>query len=150
MNYDIHKLIKESINDLYKNLNRFFNELEIYQSNHMGAYNRGGLVSAFLQLPEEIKKELLPRTTNGLFRGADGLTEKPALSFSNHNTASIFGTYVIPFNLLQSYLGLISTSKAYRINKKYKLGFEIGDDEGEVIVLKPVWKQNINLEKYRI
>lgn len=137
--------------DIYR---RFFQEVETYQSNHYGAYNRLRLVAAYNALPDEVKKFLKPKSDrlNQLYRGADGLSPKPAISFSNLNTAKLFGTFIIPFRELKTYSGLIDTEKVYKLLTTFKMNYDIGDDEGEVIVLNPDWNDHLNdqsIEVYR-
>ena len=129
--------------------NTFFGELETYQSNHYGYYNRDGLVMAYKALPDGIKKYLLPVNRYKLWRGCDGLSETRAVSFStNKGIAHLFGVYVIPFSELESYDGLIDTEKAGKLKRRLKLDFSISDDEGEVIVFAPKWRATLNLTNY--
>ncbi len=133
--------------DIYR---RFFQEVEEYQSNHYGAYNRKRLVAAYNNLPLEVKQFLTPKSDrlNQLYRGADGLSPKPAISFSNMNVAPLFGAFVIPFRELKTYDGLIDTEKVYKLLTLFKMNYDIGDDEGEVIVINPDWKE-FDIEQYR-
>lgn len=132
------------------NFNSFVQEIIKYQSNHYGYYNRRNLVSAYDNLSEIIKNKIKPKNAKNMFRGTDGIgpSDDPdiAISFSTPNVAQHFGTFLIPFSELQSYKAIIDT------NKLASLTNLIGDDEAEIIVLNPVWKQNIEnrLEKYRI
>jgi hypothetical protein len=132
----------------------FLKEIEIYQSNHYGAYNRNDLVNVYNKLPDKIRKILYPKSTKNLFRGTDGISNKPAISFTdNRNNALLYGTFALPFSLLEKYNGLIDTGNILKskiftnIIKKYNL--EIGDDENEIIVISPKWKEGIKLDLYR-
>ncbi len=117
----------------------FFYEIENYQSNHY-----------------EIKKYIFPskKRLSGLWRGCDGLSETLAISFtSNKGYAGTFGTYNIPFNELKSYKGLIDTEKVAKMCNalaKHKDMPTVGDDEGEVIVIMPIWKESLDIKKYFI
>lgn len=134
-----------------KPISTFLQEMETYQSNHYGYYNRGLLVSAYTNLPLGIKKYLVPdeKRLKSLWRGCDGLSETRAISFtSNKGIAHLFGAYVIPFNELKSYGGLVDTEKTQKLITRLGLKFSIGDDEGEVIVIQPKWKSTLNLRQY--
>ena len=125
---------------------KFLEELSTYQSNHYGYYDRTKLVETYDRLPDSIKKYLLPnpKLLQNLWRGCDGLSELRAISFTpNKGVAHIFGVYVIPFQELKSYGGLIDTEKSRKLADRLKCEFEIGDDEGEVIVIRPIWKDNL-------
>jgi tRNA nucleotidyltransferase/poly(A) polymerase len=132
-------------------LTNFLNKLEEYQSNHYGNIDRNELVNAWRILPNKVKEYIKPnpKELQNLYRGADGVSPKKAFSFTNNKGyAKFFGTYVLPFSELKSYEGLISTEKVNKLIDGFKIDFSIGDDEGEVIVLNPVWN-NFDIEKYR-
>lgn len=132
-------------------INSFLAEIETYQSNHYGYYDRSRLVNAYRSLPEEIKRYLSPKKSllQMLWRGCDGLSETRAISFTTSaSNASIFGVYVIPFKELVNYEGLIDTEKARKLSEKIKSEHEVGDDEGEVIVIHPTWNPKLNLKSY--
>ena len=134
-----------------KPISAFLEQLEIYQSNHYGHYDRSFLVNAYENLNPGIKKYLLPKQTKSLWRGCDGLSETRAISFTtNKGIAYLFGAYVIPFTELKSYSGLIDTAQAQKLIDRLGLKFHVGDDEGEVIVIKPVWNKSLasNLRQY--
>lgn len=141
---------KEIIEDLVS----FFYEIENYQSNHYGNYNRMNLINAYDKLSNEIKKYIVPSKKRliGLWRGCDGLSETLTISFtSNKGYAGTFGTYNIPFKELKTYKGLIDTEKVLKLSNtlaKYKDMPTIGDDEGEVIVLNPIWKETLDIKQY--
>lgn len=127
---------------------RFLQELEEYQSNHYGNYNRQELVDAYRQLPMTIKKYLAAKNLQNLYRGCDGLTEKPAISFTDKKSnAFIYGSFAIPFSMVKSYDAAISSEKACELNEKINTDLSIGDDENEVIVLNAKWK-NFDISKF--
>jgi hypothetical protein len=124
-------------------LEALLNEIESYQSNHYGYYDRQGLVNAYNALSGEIKSALMPtkKTLSLLWRGCDGFNEKPCVSFTtNKEYAETFGHFLVPFDRLESHRGLIDTNKLLRLANKFKVHTDIGDDEGEVIVVLPSWK----------
>ena len=128
---------------------KFLNELETYQSNHYGMYNKQQLIIAYDNLPDKIKSAITPKSLKNLYRGCDGLSNVTAISFTNNKGyADTFGAYTIPFTELALYAMVISTDKCRKMANKLKLDVDIGDDEGEVIVLAPIWKK-FNIEKYR-
>ena len=128
-------------------ISKFMEELETYQSNHYGYYDRNSLVNAYNNLPQGIKKYLNPKESKLklLWRGCDGLSETRAVSFtSNRGIAHLFGVYVIPFKELKGYTGLISSEQARKLNHRLGLKFSIADDEGEVVVIQPFWNEDLN------
>ena len=134
-------------------ISEFFKEINLHQSNNYGYYDKGRLVDAYTKLPSEVKKYLLPNPEklNRLWRGCDGLEETRVISFThNKGLAHLFGVYVIPFKEIESYFGLIDTERAQKLSHRLRYKTEIGDDEGEVIVILPVWKPTLraNLRKY--
>jgi len=140
------KILEESEN----NITLFLKQLETYQSNHYGMYDTSNLSNEFNKLPNNIKNFLKPNSVKNFYRGCDGLSFKNAISFTdNKSYANTFGTFTIPFSELKSYSGIISTNKIYILCKKLKIKCNIGNDEGEIIVINPKWKNNINLEEYR-
>lgn len=137
--------------DNIETIKKFLAELETYQSNHFGYYDRDQMVNAYQSLPTDIKTFLAPKKNllQMLWRGCDGLSEVRAISFTTSaSNASIFGAYVIPFKELINYDGLIDTEKARMLSEKIKSGSDIGDDEGEVIVIHPIWNPQLNLKSY--
>jgi hypothetical protein len=134
-------------------LKDFSNNIEAYQSNHYGSFNRDKLVEIYMSLPISVKQKIQPPSTKNLFRGADGFdSKKSAISFTkNKDYAKFFGAYTIPFSVIEKYEGLIDTRKLS--NYLYDLGIqnEIGDDEGEVIVINPIFKKDLEakIENYR-
>jgi len=137
-------------------IEKFFDEVEIYQSNHYGAYNRNRLSRAYHVLPDYFKKTIAPNPMliKKLWRGADGIVNNyGAISFTDkRSNAAFYGTFAFPFSELQSYGGLIDTHKVVLFATKYKIPVEIGDDENEVIVIDPVWKPGLEdrEENYRV
>lgn len=133
-------------------IERFIDEVERYQSNHYGSYNRNRLSKAYHGLPDYFKQSIMPKKVSNLYRGADGVSgDYGAISFTdNRNNAFFYGIYAIPFHELQSYDGLIDTHKIVQFITKYKIQSDVSDDENEVIVINPVWKENIEdrLENY--
>ena len=130
----------------------FVNQVERYQSNHYGLFNRNNLVESYHKLPDSIKEKIKPITTKNLFRGADGTTYKSAISFSkNQDYAKMFGTYAFPFKEVKENKGLIDTKRLGALLDKMRILNEINDDEGEVIVIEPIFSKDIveNIEKYR-
>lgn len=151
------ELIRYKKEYLDKNMNndkiiKFIEYLEYYQSNHYNTFNRKFLVDSYNNLPESIKRIIQPSNTNNLYRGLDGLSYKSAISFTrNREYANTFGVYTIPFTELKEYSGLIDTEKLVKFLDKNKINHDIGDDEEEVIVLNPIFKDelNKNIEYYR-
>jgi hypothetical protein len=139
----------------YKTIYKFLEELQTYQSNHYGYYPRDLLVQAYHNLPKGIKTYLTPTDNKRrkLWRGCDGLSETRAVSFTtNKGIAHLFGAYVIPFTMVSSYLGLIDTEAARKLNRKLGYGFEISDDEGEVLAINIQWHPSLekNLRQYLV
>lgn len=154
----INNIIEEELKFVLNEINEksliieFIDDIEHYQSNHYGSYNRDYLVNSYHELPDNIKKIIKPSNTNNLYRGADGLSYKSAISFTdNKEYAKIFGYYLISFSALKKYDGLISTSKLVEFLDENEFEHDIGDDEGEVIVINPTYKSEIfdNFESYR-
>ncbi len=136
-------------NDVLKN---FVNQVEAYQSNHYGTFNRDNLVESYHKLPDSIKEKIKPISTKNLFRGADGTSYKSAISFTkNQDYAKMFGAYAFPFNIVKENKGLIDTKRLSALLSKMRIANEIGDDEGEVIVIEPIFSKDIikNIEKFR-
>ena len=133
-------------------LTDFVNQVEAYQSNHYGTYNRDNLVESYLKLPDSIKEKIKPITTKNLFRGSDGLSQKSAISFTkNEGYSKMFGVYSFPFKVVEENKGLIDTKRLSALLDKMRISHEIGDDEGEVIVIEPIFSQDINknIEQFR-
>jgi rubrerythrin len=133
-------------------LKKFVNQVEAYQSNHYGTFNRDNLVESYHKLPDSIKEKIQPITTKNLFRGADGTSYKSAISFTkNQDYAKMFGTYAFPFKVVKENKGLIDTKRLGALLRKMRIANEIGDDEGEVIVIEPIFSKDIieNIEKFR-
>jgi hypothetical protein len=136
-------------NDVLKN---FVNQVEAYQSNHYGTFNRDNLVESYHKLPDSIKEKIKPITTKNLFRGSDGTSYKSAISFAkNQDYAKMFGAYAFPFKVVKENKGLIDTKRLSALLNKMRIANEIGDDEGEVIVIEPIFSKDIieNIEKFR-
>src|SRR4051812_48789405 len=105
----------------------FLEELQTYQSNHYGNYDKTSFVNAYKVLPANVKRYLMPPRDwlNKLWRGADGLSEVEAISFTtNKGYAGTFGVFNIPFSELKSYGGLVCSEKARKLVAKLKLEFE--------------------------
>lgn len=139
-------IISESIlgQDL-KEINVFVDSVEDYQSNHYSTYDRNLLVNSYRDLPTWFKVAIKPNTVRNLYRGCDGILPKAAISFTNNKGyADTFGTYTIPFSELKQYSGLIDTGKLIMVLRKLNINSEIGDDENEVIVLNPIFKDTLN------
>lgn len=129
-------------------LEKFIIQMECYQSNHYGSYNRELLVEAYDILPIDIK-EKISRTPKGLFRGCDSYCDDktfktecanktlPALSFSTNKSLvnTIYGNAKSYYDICGSYSNSIDTSKLIKLLKKLKIDHCIGDDEGEVILM---------------
>jgi hypothetical protein len=145
------RYLNESISNDDK-ITKFVDYMEGYQSNHYGNFNTDMLVNSYNDLPKNIKRIISPNSTNNLFRGTDGLSYKSGISFTkNKGYADTFGVYTIPFTELKDYIGLIDTEKLVNFLDKNGINHGIGDDEGEVIVLNPVFKKrlNKNIEYYK-
>jgi hypothetical protein len=130
----------------------FVNQVEAYQSNHYGTFNRDNLVESYHKLPDSIKEKIKPITTKNLFRGSDGISYKSAISFTkNQDYAKMFGVYAFPFKVVKENKGLIDTKRLSALLSKMRIANEIGDDEGEVIVIEPIFSKDIieNIEKFR-
>ena len=130
----------------------FVNQVEAYQSNHYGTFNRDNLVESYHKLPDSIKEKIKPITTKNLFRGADGISYKSAISFTkNQDYAKMFGAYAFPFKVVKENKGLIDTKRLSALLNKMRIANEIGDDEGEIIVIEPIFSKDIieNIEKFR-
>ena len=86
-------------------MKEFANNIEEYQSNNYGMFNRDKLVESYLKLPDSIKKKIEPKSTKDLFRGADSFdSKKSAISFSKtKDYASFFGAYTIPFDVIRKH-----------------------------------------------
>ena len=137
-------------------IKEFADSVEAYQSNHYGSFNRDELVEKYLNLPNSIKQKIAPRSAKNLFRGADSfISKKSAISFTkNKDYANFFGAYTIPFSAIRTHEGLIDTKKLGNLLYSLKINNEVGDDEGEVIVIKPIFFEelsfdNPNIEQYR-
>jgi len=145
----ISEIVKQEYDKVL--IDSFLEEMEIYQSNHYGSYNRLRLVRAYEKLPPNFKKEIYPTKVSDLARGADGLSYKPAMSFTASKWASFYGVYTIPFHEIESYTGLIDTSRLVKYIQKNKISADIGDDESEVVVIEPVWKKGLEkrMKNYR-
>ncbi len=129
-------------------LKRFVDQMECYQSNHYGSYNRDLLVEAYDLLPIDIKDKI-SRTPKGLFRGSDSYCDEktfktecanktlPALSFSSNKSLvnAIYGNAKSYYDVCASYSNSIDTSKLVKLLGKLKIEHRIGDDEGEVILM---------------
>lgn len=127
----------------------FITNLENYQSNHYGTYDRQILLDSYINLPDTIKKKIA-NTKKDIYRGADGLSYRAVVSFTtNKKYAETFGTYLLPLSLLSSYVGMTNTDKIVKLAKSMKIKSNIGDDEGEILVFDPNWKE-FDIEDYRI
>jgi len=106
------------------------------------------LVEKYLNLPDFVKQKIAPRSTKNLFRGADSFTSKKSeISFTkNRDFASFFGAYTIPFSAIKTYEGLIDTKKLGSYFSSLKIKNEVGDDEGEVIVIKPTFFEELSYD----
>lgn len=147
----ISEYLNENI-DNNKDIIKFIGYLEHYQSNHYNTFNRKLLVDSYNNLPERIKKIINSTDIDNLYRGLDGLSYKSAISFTNNKDyADTFGVYTVPFTELKEYSGLIDTQKLVKFLDKNRINHDIGDDEGEVIVLNPIFNDDLNkkLENYR-
>lgn len=126
--------------------NLFLEEMADYQSNHYDTYNRSLLVEAYNNLPDNIKAFISTNRIGGLYRGCDGAgnPEKPAISFTKEEKfARFFGTFAVPSSEIQLYLAAIRSDRVSLLSHKIKSQYEIGDDEGEIIILGVVWKSGI-------
>lgn len=138
-------------------IHAFFEEVESYQRNHYGTYDRQRFVEAYSLLSNEVRAFLKPPTNilPKLWRGCDsaplGEEEKKVISFSpNKGLAHLFGYYVIPFKELIAYGALISSEKCVILAERLFKDINIGDDEGEVFVVLPRWKPTLDVNKYRV
>ncbi len=131
---------------------RFMEEVAWYQSNHYGSYDTTALFDAYVALPDDAKAFITVKRAKPLFRGCDGVSPKAVSSFTtNPKVAEVFGAFVIPFTEVQSHQGIISTDRIYKLMNKFKLDYQIGDDEGEFLVMKVEWKEGLKnrLDDYR-
>jgi hypothetical protein len=126
-------------------IEKFIDEIEQYQSNHYGSYNRYRLVKAYRALPDYFKKAISPTRYKNYWRGADGVTDSVAISFTDKRAnAGFYGHYAIPISELQSWTGMIDTHRLRVFIDRYKIRTDVGDDENEIVVIEPVWKPGID------
>ena len=126
-------------------IREFLAEVDNYQENHFGHYPRGRLVNSYRDLPDELKIRLTPARTkqNRLWHCCDGFSEKRCISFSTDKDY-LRAAYRVPFREIKSHSGLIDIGEVYKLSLRHE-GFEIGDDEREVIVISPVWSDSLEL-----
>jgi hypothetical protein len=115
-----------------------------YQS-PSGDYWKETLAEVYQHIPEDFKKYLSvpPAKLKKLHRGADGKSPRDAISWTRaEHLARFFGHYHYRYSALQSHGGTIDSAKLVKIcdNVKELYDYQIGDDEDEVIILYPVWK----------
>lgn len=141
-------------------LARFVIEMENYQSNHYGFYNKEILVEAYNLLPIDIKDKI-SRTPKGLFRGGDSYCDEktfssecanktsPALSFSSNKSLvnAIYGNAKSYYDICASYSDSIDTKKLIKLLGKLKIDHSIGDDEGEVILINVTYLDSMKYSR---
>ena len=126
-----------------KAIHAFLAELSDYQQSSGGRKAR--LRNRHASLSDEMRSAVSASASRlrGLWRGDEGQSRDPATSWTNgRSTAAFFGTYVFPVTDLSSTSGSIDTEKVRRLieNVRELEDHDVGDDEGEVILLDPVWK----------
>jgi hypothetical protein len=128
--------------DTASGIRAFLSAVERYQHHSEG--NRERMRSAWRTLPEDFRRAIAatPALTKRLWRGDEGRSTAAACSWSSsRSAASLFGRYVFPFSDLSAFEGTIDTAKMGALTRIRELReFDIGDDEGEVIVLSQQWK----------
>jgi hypothetical protein len=140
---EMQRLVSEEFDKVH--IEKFIEQVEIYQSNHYGGYNRNLLAKRYGQLPDYFKKQISPKKSYAYWRGADGISgDYGAISFTDRRAnAGFYGHYTIPFSELHSFTGVIDTGKLRAFIDKYKIDSDVGDDENEIIVIDPVWKPGL-------
>lgn len=127
-------------------VDNFLRELEAYQSY---STNKARLRRRWHALDAEMRDAMAasPAKLRRLWRGADGMNAFPVTSWTpSKSTARTFGYFVFPVSDLISISGSIDTSKVRRL---VGADYEIGDDEGEVILVDPVWRSMTDAEMRR-
>lgn len=124
-------------------IHAFMAALSGYQRHSGGRKAR--LQGCYASLSPEMREAVSasPSRLRGLWRGDDGRTRQPATSWThNKGLAAFFGRYVFPVTDLSSTCGSIDTAKVARLTRGIAEleDHEVGDDEGEVILLDAVWK----------
>lgn len=130
-------------------------EVEAYQDNHFGWYDKQKLYDAFTKLPEEFRMKFY-RAPRGLWRGSDYYNNDhnfadycagklvPALSFTNNEgVANIFGTPKKYHDICVSFDESLDTSKLAKELNRRRIDHSIGDDEGEVILMGVRYRQTM-------
>jgi len=143
----------ESGDENRKALSLLAEQVEMYQSNHFGSYDKSVLLATFLSLPEALRSKL-SRSARGLLRGSDlyynasnfsdFCSDKTALALSftpSHGVASLFGTVCAFKDICESYQHSLDLGKLLKLIRKFKIPHEIGDDEGEVILFNVVYRK---------
>lgn len=130
-------------------------EVEAYQDNHFGWYDKQKLVDAFMKLPEDVRMKFY-RAPRGLWRGSDYYNSDhnfdeycsgktvPALSFTNNEgVANIFGAPKQYHDICVSFDESMDTSKLAKELNRRRIEHSIGDDEGEVILMGVRYRQTM-------
>lgn len=117
--------------------------LTIYQ----GANVKHRIRAAFDALPQDLKDAIKPskRRLNSLYRGDDGKSDEPAISWTGSlSYARWFGYYVYPFEAVKSFEAAIDTNKLVKLISGITAlqEYGIGDDEDEVILMGVTWRSD--------
>ncbi len=125
----------------------FLEWVEAYQSNHYGNFDSQGFRDAYFRLPAEIREIFRYNKRGFLYRGDEFYREDlyqeyragkhfPALSFSpNKGVAEHFGDVRKFGQIVKDYKGQVDTDNLVRWCNKNRFEHDIGDDEGEVIMV---------------
>ena len=105
------------------------------------------LKEAYNNLPVSVKG-FIKSNLVGKIRAYDGgLTDSETPSFSNQFIPQLFGTSKVKGEMVESNLGTIDTKKLVELLEANKVKHNIGDSEGEVIVLSPKYKKGAEKNK---
>ena len=140
--------------DTMKSVRRFLERLLWYQGNPSLKQN---FRRDYELLPLEIREMFSPSTSGmkNLWRGDDGQSEEDAISWTkNRSLATTFGSFL--FNSEKDLIGYdaaVDTARVAALIRGTELDeYDIGDDEGEIILIGPRWKRVLTydeLEHYR-
>jgi len=133
-----------------KAVEKFVDVVRAYQSDSAGY--KSALANRYLALPESVQDAISEPKANlkKLYRGDDGKSRSRATSWTSAlDYAKLFGQYVFPYAALASHGGTINTHKLVRLLDFAFEDHDVGDDENEVVILEPVWK-NADSDDYLV